>query len=89
MLDLIVVLFTRTIPFVLDGLVYKLIPVIYKLFTDIANTSIFTEDIIDFFASKVYALLGIFMLFKVSFSIMTYIVNPDEFSEAYLLQMNN
>ncbi len=67
--------------FFLDGIVYKLIGWAYELLIDIANTSIFTEDVIDFFASKVYSLLGIFMLFKVSFSIMTYIVNPDEFSD--------
>lgn len=67
--------------FFLDSIVYPLIPTIYNLFMDIANTTIFTEDIIDFFASKVYALLGIFMLFKVSFSILTYIVNPDSFTD--------
>lgn len=67
--------------FFLDGIVYKFIGIIYNLFIQIANTSIFTEEIIDLFASKVYALLGIFMLFKVSFSIMTYIVNPDEFTD--------
>jgi len=71
----------RTALFFLDSIVYPLIPTIYNLFMDIANTTIFTEDIIDFFASKVYALLGIFMLFKVSFSILTYIVNPDSFTD--------
>lgn len=67
--------------FFLDSIVYPLISTIYNLFMDISNTTIFTEDIIDFFASKVYALLGIFMLFKVSFSILTYIVNPDSFTD--------
>lgn len=71
----------RTVAFFLDGIVYPLIDTVYELFESIANTSIFTEEIIDIFASKVYALLGIFMLFKVSFSIMTYIVNPDEFAD--------
>lgn len=80
MLDLIIDL-VRRVCFFVDGIVYKFIGIIYNLLMEIANTSIFTEEIIDLFASKVYALLGIFMLFKVSFSIMTYIVNPDEFAD--------
>lgn len=71
----------RALFFFIDGLIYKFIGILYNLLVQIANTTIFTDDIIDMFASKVYGLLGIFMLFKVSFSIMTYIVNPDEFSD--------
>lgn len=71
----------RTIFIFLDGIIYPLIGTVYDLLMSIANTNIFTEDIIDLFAEKVYALLGIFMLFKVSFSILTYIVNPDQFSD--------
>jgi len=67
--------------FFLDTIIYPLISVAYNLLMNIANTTVFTEDIIDLFASKVYALLGIFMLFKVSFSILTYIVNPDDFAD--------
>lgn len=67
--------------FFIDSIVYPLISLAYELLMDIANTTIFTDDIIDLFASKVYALLGIFMLFKVSFSILTYIVNPDDFTD--------
>ena len=63
----------------LDRVIYSFIVTVYNLFVDIAETSIFTEEVIDLFASKVYALLGIFMLFKVSFSILSYIVSPDDF----------
>ena len=59
--------------FMLDRVIYSFIVTVYDLFVDIAETSIFTEEVIDLFASKVYALLGIFMLFKVSFSILSYI----------------
>lgn len=71
----------RSVFFFIDTIIYEFVGITYNLFIQIANTTIFTEDIIDLFASKVYALLGIFMLFKVSFSIMTYIVNPDEFAD--------
>ena len=71
----------RTLFFFIDSIIYPLIGKVYNLLMTIANTTIFTEEVIDMFASKVYALLGIFMLFKVSFSILTYIVNPDEFAD--------
>lgn len=65
----------------IDKIIYPFIGVVYNLLLDIAETNVFTDEVIDVFASKVYALLGIFMLFKVSFSILTYIVNPDSFAD--------
>ena len=69
----------RFISYWLDKLIYGFVPTVYNVLIDISETSIFTEEIFDLFASKVYALLGIFMLFKVSFSILSYIVDPDAF----------
>lgn len=69
----------RFISFWLDKLIYGFVAEVYVVLVDISETSIFTEEIFDAFASKVYGLLGIFMLFKVSFSILTYIVDPDSF----------
>ena len=71
----------RFIAFWIDKVIYPFIGVVYNLLLDIAETNVFTDEVIDVFASKVYALLGIFMLFKVSFSILTYIVNPDSFTD--------
>ena len=71
----------RSLFFLLDRLVYFLVDKVYTLFIDISNTNIFTDEIINAFLGKVYALVGIFMLFKVSFSVLTYIVNPDEFTD--------
>ena len=75
----IVMEFLRNISFFFDGVVYGVIGKVYNLLMEIAQTSVFTDDIIDTFAGRIYALLGIFMLFKVSFSILTYIVSPDDF----------
>lgn len=71
----------RSMSFFFDKLIYGFVGTIYNLLTEIAETSIFTDEIIDLFAQRIYALLGIFMLFKVSFSILTYIVNPDDFTD--------
>ena len=53
----------RILFFFIDSIIFPFISTTYNLLMDIANTTIFTEEIIDLFASKVYALLGIFMLF--------------------------
>lgn len=75
----------------LDRIVYGLITTLYQLLLYLANLDLFgmstltsttgSSNVILDFSSRVYALLGIFMLFKVSFSILQYMVNPDEFSD--------
>ena len=54
---------------------------IYNFIITIAQTPIFKQAILTDFASRIYVLLGIFMLFKVSFSLVNYIVNPDDFTD--------
>ncbi len=71
----------RTLLFWLDSIVYKFIPTVYNLLVNIAETSIFSEDVFTLFSNRIYTLLGVFMLFKVSFSILTYIVDPDAFTD--------
>ena len=66
----------------IDSAVYSFIAVIYNLIEDLANTSILSMTDMNEFASRIYALLGIFMLFKVSFSIISYIVSPDKISDS-------
>ena len=65
----------------IDSAVYSFIAVVYNLIEDLANTSILSMTDMNEFASRIYALLGIFMLFKVSFSIISYIVSPDKISD--------
>lgn len=66
----------------IDSAVYSFIAVVYNLIEDLANTSILSMTDMNEFASRIYALLGIFMLFKVSFSIISYIVSPDKISDS-------
>lgn len=72
----------RTFGFFLDNIVYDLIPRIYQLFIylteiDIVNSS----DQIGALIQRIYVLLGIFMLFKVSFSLIQYVVDPNAFTD--------
>ncbi len=67
--------------FGIDQVVYNAISSIYDLLISIARTSILSQaDILDM-ADRIYKLLAIFMIFKVTLSLITYVVNPDEFSD--------
>ena len=61
----------------LDRTVYGLVTTFYQLFLDLTRIDIFSDETIYTFTRKLYVLIGLFMLFKVSFSFINYIVNPD------------
>lgn len=71
----------RNVFIFIDSIIYDLIGKIYELFIAIANTNIFGAGTINEFANRVYALLAVFMLFRLSFSVLTYIVNPDSIND--------
>lgn len=60
-------------------LIFMLFVLVYQLFYDIANTSI-AQDVMDIFGNNVYTILGVLMLFKLAFSILQYIIDPDQFA---------
>lgn len=67
--------------FILDSAILNFIPRIYDLLISISRTSILSQADIKDFSDRIQLLLGIFMLFKVSFSLIMYVVNPDDFSD--------
>ncbi len=69
----------RTLFFNIDRVVYEGIGKVYDLLLVIARTTILDESFIGEFATRIYMLIGIFMLFKISLSLITYVLNPDEF----------
>ncbi len=72
----------RQICFFLDNIVYSLIEKVYELFMYLANVDLISHNsVFDELVTRVYLILGIFMLFKVSFSIIQYMVDPNAFSE--------
>ena len=61
----------------IDKMIYWLISVTYSIIMQLKDISIFGEGDIKEFASRIYVFLGIIMLFKVTFSLITYLVDPD------------
>ena len=71
----------RQIAFLFDQVTYGFIPSVYELFYYLANINLVNQPVVVQLINRIYLLLGIFMLFKVSFSIMQYIVDPNAFSD--------
>ena len=67
--------------FWLDRSIYDLIGNLYNILIDISRVSILSQGTIQSVAGRIKILLGVFMLFKVSFSLIMYIVNPDDFTD--------
>lgn len=75
----------RALMFFLDEVIYGLIPLIYRLFIYLSELNLFSDNPnspIQNLVSHIYVLLGIFMLFKVSFSLLQYIVDPNAFRDS-------
>ena len=71
----------RTFFFQIDYIIYNFIIIVYDLIMQVSRTTLLSQGDILAFAQRIESLLAVFMLFKVSFSIITYIINPDEFSD--------
>ena len=67
----------------LDNVAYTLFSWVMQLIFDIAEVS--TSDAFNNFyndiQSRIYAILAIFMLFKITISMLTYLVNPDSIND--------
>ena len=73
----------RSFMFFFDKIIYGFIPTVYQLLIYLSQIDIFSTDTgIGQLMSQIYALLGIFMLFKVSFSILQYLIDPNAFSDS-------
>lgn len=67
--------------FMIDSIIYNGITDIYRLLIDISRTSVLSQSSIQSIANRIYELLAIFMVFKIIFSLIMYVVNPDDFSD--------
>ncbi len=65
---------------IFDRMVYGLIEIFYTAFIEISQVRIFTDEVLKTLADRVYTFLALIMLFKLAFSIISYIINPDNFS---------
>lgn len=65
----------------LDRICYSVFGWVLQVIFDIANSEIVSETVFESFEDRVYIILGIFMLFKVTVSLLGYLVNPDQLAD--------
>lgn len=79
--DQVIIPLLRTICFFFDSIVYSLIAYSYTILLYLASIDLGSVPYLKQIVSRLYVLLGIFMLFKVSFSIIQYIADPNSFTD--------
>lgn len=65
----------------LDRMVYFLITIFYNTISDLAAAQLVQSSVINEITSRIYALLSVFMIFRISFSLINYIVDPNQISD--------
>lgn len=73
-------LFVKQIFSFIDRMVVFVIKYLYQLIVAIADTNVF-GDLIYQYLGRIYMFLSVFMVFKLSISIINYIVNPDAMTD--------
>lgn len=61
-----------------DQIVYFLLSIVFQIFFNITNATIFDNTVIYQFYNRIQLLIGIYVTFKISFSIISGIVAPDQ-----------
>lgn len=72
----------RQIFVIFDSIVYSLIMFGYQLILYLATVDLSKFGGVSALVNRIYILLGIYMLFKLAFSFIQYIVSPDSFSDS-------
>lgn len=71
----------RYVTYFIDKGIYALAEGAYTVFRYLANASILDETIARNFTMRMYAVLGVIMVFVIAFNLLTYIVNPDKITD--------
>ena len=65
----------------IDSVVYSLIGWLYEIYMLICRARIFRTETFQIFINRIYVILGVVMLFFLAYSILTNIVDPDNFAK--------
>ncbi len=65
----------------LDSVVYWFASECYQLFIKLASARIFEDEFFANFANRIYAVLGVFMLFYLAYSLLTALIDPEKLTK--------
>lgn len=67
----------RSIFAFIDRVAYSLLVIVYQILFNIADATIFSSETIKAFYGRVQLIIGVFMIFKLSVSLLQAVINPD------------
>lgn len=65
----------------LDAILYELVSQLYKIFELLASQSIFKQDFYKDFSQHIYVILGVVMLFVLTYSLLKAMVDPEQLTK--------
>lgn len=65
----------------IDSIVYVVISKMYDVFYEVANLFLYSDKIFETLGQRIGLILGIFMLFRLAISLVTYLISPDKISD--------
>ena len=65
----------------IDSMLYGLVSIITNGFFDLAYIEVFNSDSIKGITARIYVVLAVFMIFKLAFSLIQYLVSPDQVND--------
>ena len=73
--------FFMTILLTIDAIVYTVVGYIYQVFVLISRIQLFNDPTIADFRNKIYVIIGVVMLFVITFALLKALVNPDDLTK--------
>ena len=67
----------RSLFFAIDSIVYGFIPDVYNFLVVLSKQEVFDVEQIQIIADNIYALLGVFIIFRLAFVLLKSIIDPD------------
>ena len=65
----------------IDAIIYWFISILFGLFETLASARIFTQSMYQDFANKIYVVIGVVMLFYLTYALLKSLINPDDFGK--------
>ncbi len=69
--------FFRDILYNMTSGIYSLVSLVFELFFDITDYTMFDNEMAKGLFSRLFIIIGVFMLFKLSISFISYLINPE------------
>jgi len=66
----------------IDYVAYRVLSSLYDLFTQIAQLTLYSEKAMKTISQRVFLILGIFMLFRIAISLVSYLISPDKTNDS-------